>query len=267
MSAGRSNDTVRSVSRALSILDCIAANGGQLNLSEIMNYTGLPKATAFRLIRTLENRQYLVHDTSRGKFRLGPRLIHLGNLALDGTELRQVALPIMRSLREKSGETVTLFVRHGVWKVCIEKVESMHEIRRTAEIGKMLPVHVGASGKVLLSGLSSEELDVIIAQTGLPIMTVNTTTDPVVLRREIAEVAKEGCAISKGERETGAAAVGAPIRDHTNTICASLNISGPLTRFPNNKIDLFKALVIEAANDISFHMGCISQRFAEPIHH
>ena len=260
MGRGKESGSTRSVERAISILDCFTSARSHLNLTEIVQETGLSKATAFRLLKTLEARNYVAYDHEVGKYRLGPRLLYLGNVAMNSTVVRRVALPVMRELRETSGETVTLFIRQGVWKICVEKVESPHEVRFTAEVGRVLPIHAGASGKVLLAGLDPEQFNAVIAEAGLPRITPNTITSPDVLRREVAEVAARGYAISRDEREIGAAAVGAPVRDHDGKICASLNISGPSSRFTDERVQQFIGMVMEAADKVSMGMGYVTRR-------
>ncbi|MGE5484425.1 MAG: IclR family transcriptional regulator [Ignavibacteriales bacterium] len=250
----------RTLTRALDILDCFQVNRPALTLGDLVELTGLPKATAFRLARTLEVRGYLVRDETGVGFRLGHRLIHLGSMALGSTEIRQVALPIMRDLGKKSGETVTLFVRQGVWKVCIEKVESPREVRTTLAVGRVAPITVGASGKVLLAWLDRASLADLLKTAGLPRLTEYTITDRGALMEEIDKVRKQGYAISVEERELGSASVGAPVRDHTGKTVASLNCSGSSEDFSPDKIEELVPLTVAAADAVSLGLGYVTSR-------
>lgn len=251
----RDSNSIRSVMRAIDVLDGFIDAGPYMSFTEIANISNLPKATAYRVIETLKEKEYLVFDEEKGTYKLGYKLIQLGNIALSVNELRSNALPIMKKLMEMTGETVTLFIRQKVWKVCIEKVESMHEFRLSTEIGKVMPIYVGASGKVILSDLSRDEFDEVISEVNLFKLTKNTITDPEELWKVVRQTAENGYAVSYGERVEDSFSIGAPIRDNNGKICASLNITGPLYRLNEDKTSQFIKYIVDASNKVSLNMG------------
>ena len=164
----------------------------------------------------------------------------------------------MRRLRNYTNETITLFARIGYQKMCIQKVESDHTVRYTAELGKPLHLHAGASGKVLLAGMTREEIEEMVWHEGLPQLTPNTITRFEDIWKASRDVLDRGYAVSVSERHHYAAGVGVPVFSKEGTIVASLNISCPADRFPADnpkKLQAWVQLLKEASEEISYTMG------------
>jgi DNA-binding IclR family transcriptional regulator len=161
----------------------------------------------------------------------------------------------MCSLRDASGETVNLYILRNRKRVCIEQVEGSHLIKRYAAIGDELPLHCGASGKLLLAFQPESEIDRVIEETGLKPWTEKSITDPVLLKKNLENIRNQGYAFTKGERETGAASIAAPIRNHTGNVVAAVTISGPDSRFTPENVERYITLVTEAARKISKNLG------------
>lgn len=247
--------TIQSVKRALGILSLFDHDSTNLTFTEILQETDLPKTTAFRMLNTLVESDFLRYDNSTNKYTLGSQIIYLGCVAMGATKLVNVALPIMENLRDITGQTITLYIRKGKEKVCIQRVESIEDIRLTVTVGRYLPIYVGASGLVLLSGVDEEQLDKFINSLEIIPLTPCTIVDKTRLKEAITNVKIKGYCISRNERQMGAAGIGAPIFDQFNRVIASLNISGLAEKFEENKIPGWISLVKEAAYEISCKLG------------
>jgi IclR family acetate operon transcriptional repressor len=204
---------VQSVDRALDLLEALA-RGGRLGLSEAAAAAGLAEGTAHRLLRTLVARGYVRQDDGR-RYGLGTRLLGLGDAA------RQAAAV--------SGETANLAVLEGDDVVYLAQVPSAHQLRIFAEVGRHVPPHSTAVGKVLLAGLRDDDVIALLGRTGLAARTPRTSTAvPQVLGALIAARA-DGYAVDDEEEETGVRCVAVPVVAGGRVV-AALSVSGPTSR-------------------------------------
>jgi DNA-binding IclR family transcriptional regulator len=247
-------DELRSVSRAVDVLMLFDAGRPHLGVTEIAEELGVSKSTAHRLLQLLGDRGFVVQDAQSRRYRLGLTLLHLGRLVADRLDLRQEALPVMQRLQQQTGETVDLNVERGGYRICLEKIEGQQAIRQFVEIGRPLPLHAGASGKVLLAHLPPARLEQVLAGP-LPRLTQKTVTDPRRLRRQLQEIAEQGWAHSVDERIDGASSASAPIRDAAGTVVAGISVSGPTFRIASEQLRQFGGLVRQAASEISTALG------------
>lgn len=219
---------VQSVSRALDLLEALAAADGPLGISEVARATGLADGTAHRLLRTLIARGYARQGGDR-RYSLGTRLLTLG----DGARRALVAgaRPLLQRLVELSGETANLAVLDGDWVVYVAQAPSPHRLRLFAEVGRHVPAHSTSVGKVLLGGLADSEVGALLGRTGLAARTPRTLTDPERVLAEVARVRRRGYAMDDGEEELGVRCVAVPVVDGS-TVVAAVSVSGPAARVP-----------------------------------
>ncbi len=246
--------SARAAERTLDILLAFLREERVLGISELSRAVGLPKATVHRLVTVLVGRGFLVRDPVRALYRVGLMPFRLGNLFLSQSHARQAALPVIHEFARLTGETVNLNVVIDRHRVCIEKTESTHDIRHAVELGRPMPLHAGASGKVLLAYLPEEEIRAVIG-VGVDRLTDRTIVDPARLRRSLAEIRRRGYAMTSDERVEGASAVSAPVRDGTGRVVAGLTISGPTYRFTPKRVRRFTALVLDGTRRISTVLG------------
>lgn len=253
-------DTVRSVEKALDIVLAFTEDKPQLSLLEICKFLNMPKSTVYRLISTLENKGFIEHNGVTGRYQLGTRFIKLSNIVLKNFNLKETALPVMIDLRDETGETINLYAKKDLDRVCIEQVEGFHHLRRFSAIGDLLPLYCGASGKLLLAYQPEDEIKRVIKETGLKAWTAKTITDLEAIMQELENIRKAGYAFSNGEREVGVTSVAAPIRNHNGSVIAAISISGPDSRFTEENIKKYISLVITSANEISQNLGYTKQK-------
>lgn len=219
---------VQSVERALDVLEAMARAGTPLGISDVAAATGLADGTAHRLLRTLVARGYARQGLDR-RYALGPRLLGLGDGARRA--VAEGAGALLARLVELSAETANLAVLEGDHVTYVAQVPSAHRLRLFAEVGRAVSAHSTAVGKVLLAGLCDEEVDALLARTGLRAHTPRTITDPARLRSELEQVRVRGYAVDDEEEETGVRCVAVPVLDGA-AVLAAMSVSGPVGRVP-----------------------------------
>jgi DNA-binding IclR family transcriptional regulator len=221
--------TVRSVARAVDLL--IVLGTGPKPLREISAEVGLTKPTTYRLLSTLRSKGMVLQDSMSGEYGLGPACFHLMSAVVNGhAGFVLDDKPTLQALRDETGETITVHTRAGLSRICIQEFPSPHPIRYIAGLGATASIHIGSAGKVLLAFMPADERERVLADVRLTAMTANTITDRTTLNTELEKVARQGYAISHGERVDGAVGVSAPILDATGRALAALSVLGPSQR-------------------------------------
>jgi len=246
---------VKSVDRALHLLEIMAEEKGEVELKELCKKTHINTTTLYRLLQTLQSRGFVAQDPYTGRYRLGLKLLELGQSLSEQIELRRIVLPFLQELMEKTGETANLVILEEGEAVYIEKVESPASLRTFHRIGTQAPAHATGVGKVLLATLPSEKITEIIKSTGLCKLTENTITSPEELQEELEKIRENEFAMDNEECEVGAKCIAAPIRDYTNQVVAAVSISGPSTRLPEERLNELAQVVKDTAYKISQKIG------------
>ncbi len=246
---GQPNSQLKTVDRALQVLLQFSTHHPEWSTGELAQALGLHRSIVYRILETLQ-RHGFVTQVERGRFRLGLKLVELGNVVLSGINLRQIAHPVMVQLAQETGESVFLTVSSGDESVCIDKVDSSQHVRVTLTIGGRYPLYAGASNKVLLAYLPAEVVDGL-ASRGLSAMTPDTITDLTRLREDLATIRRQGWAFSVGELTPGVAAIGVPLFDSNHNVVAGLSIAGLASRFGEDRLSILINATLEAAKQIS----------------
>lgn len=247
---------VKSVARALKLLEVMAEEAAPLTLTELRAKTGLSAATVHRLLRTLAHYDFVQQDKHMGEYRLGSKVLEMGSAVLSSLDVRTVARPVLEELVERSRETANLAVYKGREVVYIDQVESHRMVMQIfARVGSHGPVHCTGAGKALLAYQSEKEIEAVL-QEGLPAFTANTITQPDLLRRELRKIRLAGVSIDMEELEEGVRCVSAPVRDFTGNVVASLSLSGPSNRYTAEYIkETLVPIAKKASYKISARMG------------
>lgn len=254
----RSTESLKSLRRAAQILARFSARTPTQEAGELIRAMTIPRSTGYRLLQAMIELGLLDRDLATGQLRPGLSFIALGQLAQQEFELGRVARPFMEELSLETQETVLLAVLRDGQAYCAEKVESVQRIRLSFDLGARLPLHAGASSKILLAQLPEAEVERVIRKRGLPQYTARTITNAAALMRELAKIRKDGYAVSVEEFDAGAWAISAPIRGSRDGTIAGLTLSGPLQRLsPQSKEDWIAAVCRTAAR-ISTKLGYTS---------
>lgn len=246
--------SVRSIFRAMDILDCISDK--ELSLKEISDKIGLAKTTTHRILGSLVQRSYVEQDPKTLKYRLGIELMRLGALAKTGFDIRREAIGVMEWLANHAGQTSNLYVlRNNCKRVCIEQVPGPNYMPRYSYLGATFSLHRGAGGKVLLAYMSKELREEYYSYVKATEDTSNNLVWIDNLERELEEIRKVGYMCSRGERDATTASASAPIYDYTGDVVASLTVSGPIEVFTPEKVERFVLLLLKASSQISQKLG------------
>jgi len=244
----------RAINRLCDILNSFTGSQPVLTLTEISQRIDLPKSTTHRFLEALVSQGLLYSENGRG-YHLGPQLIHWGMLAQASIDLRNLALPVLSTLMEATGETAILSVRFGSAGVWLEMIESRHPVRLAIRIGERLPLHAGASSKVLWAFLPQPEIESLLQQVELVPLEKNTITGPQAMRAELAEIRQRGYATSFEETDRGAMGVAAPVYDHAGKLVAGIGIAAPVTRVSPEQVPEVARDVLAAGRELSARLG------------
>jgi DNA-binding IclR family transcriptional regulator len=242
--------------KATQILDLVAESPEAATLTSIAQRLGRPRSSTHRLLSELLHLG-LLFRVGTATYVPGPRLVRWGEAASGVTDIVRIAQPAMVRLRDAVGESVHLYVRQRNTRVCVAAVEGSYELRHFTEVGKPLPLSVGASGKLLLAfadaATRSQELRRV---AGTPV----TPRAPSVedLTAQLDEIEASGWSMSFGEREEGLAAAAVPIRNHAGAVIAALSVSGPTTRLTMERLESVREELTDAADQVSRALGWTS---------
>lgn len=225
-----------------------------LGVTAIARSLDLSKAVVHRILQTLVERRLLVSDPASRGYQLGPAAAALGARALRESQLRTVAMPVLRELQLTTGETTTVSARVHSGRVYLDQVESNREIKMTVEVGRRFPLHAGSSSTCILAFLPDAERETVLAAE-LPSLTSRTVTDHDLLRARLAEIREIGVAGSDGERQEGAGSVASPVFGIDGAVVGAISVCGPAHRVDAAARERFGPLVREAADRISRALG------------
>jgi len=252
-----SNDSaVRSVDRAVSILDLLAAGGGRTG-ADVARELRVHRSTALRLLSTLERHGLVERDPRTARYSLGRRLPQLASVVTGEFDLRHVARPVCEHLATAAGETATLDVLVGDVIVPIEQATASTSVVSVNWLGGRYPVHCTASGKAIAAFASDAQRDRLLA---LPLdrVTPHTITVREKLAAQLEEVRRSGLARTHEELEVGLDAIAAPVFGPAGDVVAALDVSGPSHRV--RTAAHLDRLTREGAADLSRRLGYRGKR-------
>jgi DNA-binding IclR family transcriptional regulator len=247
---------VQALERALDILDCFNFQNREMNLSKIVNKTGLNKTTAKRLLSNLTIRGYLRQDPKLKSYQLGLRLFELGGVVFSSFSLREAAAYPMSRLQNETGATVLMGIMMEDQLVYVDKREGRGMIRISSDIGWRRPLHYGMLGMVLMAFLDSEKVKDILRKAPLAPHTPNTITDKEAFELRLEKIRRQGYVVESEEAVEGVIGIAAPVRDYSRQVIAALGIA--LTGGRSNlekDLDRYVPLVTGTCEDISSDLG------------
>lgn len=244
----------QSATRVADVLLLFGSTTEALGVTTIARSLGLSKAVVHRILQSLASRQMLVVDETRGLYRLGPATAALGRRALQDLDLRAVARPVLHELQAATTETTTLSALVGEARVYLDEVVSRQEIRMAVELGRPFPLHAGASSKAILA-FAAPGLRTAAIERALRGDDQRPPADLRALERELTEIRHVGAAISRGERDPGAASVAAPLFAADGAVTGAISACGPVYRFDDAAVARLTPLVIAAARKITAQLG------------
>jgi len=251
MAETESKNSIQVIGRMTSLLDELSRHPETVALKTLAQATKLHPSTAHRILTALVSAG-MVERVEQGSYRLGIRLLELGNLVKARISVREQALPFMRRLHSATGEAVNLSVRRDDEIVYVERTSSGRALMRVVNIvGARAPLHITAVGKMFLLEDGAAGLRAYAERTRLPAQTRNSLTSIPALDKELEKVRRQGFALDMEEAELGVRCIGAGIRDDSGALVAGLSVSAPAERMKT----AWAALVKETAEQISRAIG------------
>ncbi|MGA1865084.1 MAG: IclR family transcriptional regulator [bacterium] len=250
---------IHSVSHALDILEIFLGDDAEQGVTCLSVKLGLPKNNIFRLLSTLQCRGYVEQNEKTGNYRLGMKTFELGQAFLRRMGLVNQAHGILDNLVKQTSETAYLSVYEDGEIVYVDMVETTHPVRIVPMIGKRVPVHCTAVGKVQMAFKSKEEIKKLVVEKGLKAFTQKTITDENEFMSHLEKVAQNGYAIDNEEFEEEVKCVACPVWDYTNSVVAGITVSGPTLRMSeerikNSIIPILKQAALEISRRLGYHV-------------
>ncbi len=246
-----STPTVQVIERMFSLIDVLASREEAISLKEISEKTGLHLSTTHRLLNDLATGRF-VDRPQAGSYRLGMRLLELGNLVKSRLNVRDAALVPMRELHKLIQQPVNLSMRQGDEIVYIERTYSERSgMQVVRAIGGRAPLHLTSVGKLFLAADDPQKVRAYATRTGLSGHTKNSLTQLTALERELSKVRQYGNAHDNEELELGVRCMAAGIHDDQGTLIAGLSISAPAGRMEEQWLPKLQA----TAREISTTLG------------
>ncbi len=243
-------NTVQSLIRAIDILDLVSQNKEGINVTEISDQLKLHKSTAYRLLSTLEYKNFVKKDKNK-KYKVGKRVIEIGYQALNNIDLRKEMRPILQELGEITEETIHLGVLDNFKVFYIDKVETSHTIRMYSSIGKGGPLYCTGIGKALLAFSEQKYISKFLKQVRFVKYTDNTIINKKELKDELVKIKQSGYAIDNMEHENNIRCVAAPIFDYSGELIAAISISAPTQRMSMKRATKLSKLIVDYTKKMS----------------
>lgn len=247
---------LKSLARGVQVLQCFTPDAPILPLTAIAAQLDIPKGSAFRLVSTLERLGFLEQDADSRQYRLGVKVLTLGQTFLSGLEYPDVALPHLEELALDTRESASMAILDGGEIVYVARASIRRIMSGNLFVGSRLPAYCTSMGKVLLAHLPVGQRDALLSAAPLEAYTHKTVTDPDALRASFEGVWSRGYAISDRELDLTLRSVAAPVRDAGGSVVAAINVSTFASRVPEEELE--QALIprlLETAHTVSNALG------------
>ncbi|WP_371786215.1 IclR family transcriptional regulator [Streptosporangium subroseum] len=233
------------------ILECFTVERPELTLQQITRATGLPASTCQRLVNSLLREGFL--DRNEDTYRIGLALVRWSAPGTFGLDIVRLTRPVLRQLRDRTGESACLHVRDGPFRTVVGLAETRHVIMRMFMVGMVMPLHAGSAGKVFMAFDPMARRAAV--SHGLTRHTAHTVVDIDELDQQLEEVRGRGYSATFEERDIGAASISAPVFGATGELVAVLGIVAPTQRLTPADTSRLAPAVVEAAEEGSRRLG------------
>jgi DNA-binding IclR family transcriptional regulator len=242
---------VPAVDKCFAILDLLVKSKEPMGISDISGRLGLNKSTVFNISHTLIDLNVLENQRN-GKFAFGTRFYILANMAGERSTLIHIARPYLEEINKRTNLSVFLGLRSDCQAILIDKIDSDHGIKITSEIGMQMPSFAGAGIKAMLSQLSDEVIEEILARTELEQYTSFSIVDKDFYKKEILEVRKQGIAFDIGEYIEGMVGFAVPVKAYGKDVQAAIWAAGLVNQVPDSS----RSWIISLLKKISEEINC-----------
>lgn len=249
----RERYVIPNLRNACRILKALGQAPEGLRAAELARSLGIPVTTTLRIMTTLHLEGLARKVESR--YELGPVLIQLGNAALDGTEIRELAQPLLHRLTQETDETTHLAVPCDERALIVAVQDSPHPLGAASRPGFIADLHCSATGKIFLAYLYRERLVKLLAESKPVRRTRATLVSASALRRDVELIRKRGYSLDDEEFNEGVRCLAAPVFDSGGQVVAALGITAATVRFPRERVPAMAATVQATAARLSDLLG------------
>ncbi|WP_309119759.1 IclR family transcriptional regulator [Paenibacillus sp.] len=240
---------VKSLFRALKIMDCFSLEKPEWGITELSQHLGFYKSNVSNIVTTFVKAGYLEQNEDNGKYRLGFKILQLGNIISSNISFRKLMIPYMQEIADKVNEIVYLAVPYEGEVIYLDACLPKNQLSTRSMLGVKAPLHCTGTGKAMLSVLPEETVSDVISR-GLKKFTDNTITNAELLLQELAETRERGYSLDRMEHEYGIKCIGMPILNKRKQLIAAISVSGPSLRFDEEKIRELSSLLKQAVTEI-----------------
>lgn len=255
MNQKKNPNTVAVIEKALTIISFLERTKEGVGLTEIARQTNINKTTCYRILQTLMLDNIVEYGSVEGTYRLGFRLLELGNIVKRRIDVREIALPYLKELTNNTDDTTYLCILNNDASLCVERIEGIYVQVLLLNIGDVWPLYVGAAPRAMLAFLDDKKIDEILATPDEKNITVHSEIKHNDYWSLIKDIRKKGYSVSYEDVIKGVSSIGAPIFDHKGRITASVSISTTSQKLPPSKETKIAEQVLHTANQISKSLG------------
>ncbi|MFF4053901.1 IclR family transcriptional regulator [Streptomyces chartreusis] len=234
--------------KAVRVLDCFSPDHTRLSLSDIRRLTGMPNSTVARLVRTLVASDVL--QRTGDDYCVGLRVLGWASAASAGSDLLVAADPVVAHLRDVIGETAGVYIRRGTTRVAVLVKLSQRSIVYRGDVGQLMPMHLGAAGKVIMAH-DEQVLNAVLVETA----DQTPGGSRIALDRQLEFARTNGWLLTEEEREAGLNSLAAPVFGASGTVVAAIALGGPSFRLNRAAAEEFGPLVAGSAHALSRRLG------------
>lgn len=249
---------VKSLNKAITLLDILAGEGNGMRLSELSERAGYPKSTVHALLSTMRDRG-LVSQQDNGSYALGIKLFEYGSAVSRGFDISALSRPYLERLSALTGATAVISMIDSRGVVSFDYASPAGGVRIMPEIGVRLPAHATSQGKLMLANMPRRSRDAYLKKLRLIPYTPHTMTDAELLSRRLDEIAESGYAVEDGEYKIGLRSVSAPVRDDAGKVRYALTTVGFFRRAQSEEFIAAVNDTVEQAKKLSAALGTLSQ--------
>jgi DNA-binding IclR family transcriptional regulator len=248
------NSTVKSLAKALSVLECFSVDKPELGISEISRMLGLQKSTVYNILSTFQRCGYLIKNPENSKYALGLKVLHLAYIVSSHHGLRDMFLPYLTRIARETKEVCYFGILDEREVLYIEAAYPSMQQQTRNILGERAPLYCTGLGKAMLAHLPPEEMEAVLAAPKRA-FTGCTLTDAAALRQQMEEVRQNGYAVDNMEHEFGIRCVAVPVFSTSGQVIAAVSVSGPSPRFDPETIIRDARLIADILQPLQYQLN------------
>ena len=245
---------VKSLAKALNVLECFTVEKPELGISEISRMLGLQKSTVHNILSTFAKCGYVTQNAQNNKYRLGLKFLHMSYIVSSNQGLRDIFLPALNSISRETREVCYFGILDDFEVLYIEAAYPSTFQQTRNILGERAPLYCTGLGKAMMAFLPEEALQKALSAPRTR-YTVNTMTEEAALRRQLAEIRQNGYSVDNMEHEFGICCVGVPVFGASGEVIAAVSVSGPSPRFDHTTILRHAETIIETLKPMQYQIG------------